>query len=195
MTPFLSTRGKQVLTGESLGTCLSTILGVWLMVFVYAAIHDQVIIRIHPEHFTVWHYEIPFTRDLSLLALLYALGGSISPGLFLGTVLYVTGRLFNLPKKSRSWIFVRVGLVIVLAEICAAIAGLAAWRMGRGVYPDFFYPDYSAGLAITQSAQLTAYLAGAFFSMLLVVGTWWSRIRERDRLRKLGTTSVDAVPD
>lgn len=72
-----------------MGTCLSTILGVWLMVFLYAAIHDQFIMRIHHEHFTVWHYQIPFTRNLSLLALLYAFGGSISPGLSLGMVLYV----------------------------------------------------------------------------------------------------------
>jgi hypothetical protein len=179
----LGRRANQVLPGETLGTCLSTILGVWLMVFLYAAIHDQFLIRIHPEHFTVWHYEIPFTRDLSLLALLYAFGGSISPGLLLGTALYVAGRLFDLPKKSRRWIFLRVGLVIVVAEICAVAAGLLAWRTGRGVYPDFLYPDYSAGLAITQSVQLTAYLAGGFFSLLLLAWTWWSRLNERRRLR------------
>lgn len=195
MTSFLKSRGRQVLPGETLGTCLTTILGVWLMVFLYAAIHDQFIMRIHHEHFTVWHYQIPFTRNLSLLAVLYAFGGSISPGLLLGAVLYVVGRLFDLPKKSRAWIFLHVGIVIVAAEMCSIGAGLTAWKLGRGIYPDVLYPDYSPGLAITQSAQFTAYLAGGFLSLGLVIWTWRSRIRDRDRLRNAGAAEGSAVPD
>ena len=177
---------KQVLPGESLGTCLRVIFGVWLLVFLYAALHDQILIRIHPEHFTVWHYEIPWTRNLTVLALLYAFGGSVSPGLALGSMLYVSGRLFALPKKSVFWILWRVGLVIVLAEAAAIGAGLVAWRLGHGLYPDLLYPEDSAGLAITQSVQLTAYGAGAFFSLLLVVWTWWSRLRDSRRMASSG---------
>jgi hypothetical protein len=174
-----------VLPGESLRSCLATILGVWLLVFLYAAVHDQFLIRIHPEHFTVWHYRIPFTENLTLLALLYAFGGSISPGLFLGVVLYVSGRLFDLPKKKVSWLLSGTVWVIVASEVFAIAAGLLAWRMGRGIYPEFLYPDASAGLAITQSVQLTAYLAGAAFSALLMAWTWWSRWCDARRLKEV----------
>ncbi|WP_310820480.1 hypothetical protein [Stratiformator vulcanicus] len=54
--------------------------------------HDLVLIRIEPRHFTEFHYDIPWTRDLNLLAVLYASGASVSPGLFFGLLLYYCGR-------------------------------------------------------------------------------------------------------
>lgn len=168
---------KSELPGESLGNCLRVILGVWFLVFVYAALHDQVLIRIHPEHFTVWHYQILFTTDLTLLAILYAFGASISPGLVLGVALFFAGRFFSPPKKSVGWLLRGTLVVFVLTELCAAAAGFAAWQLGRGIYPSDLYPDYSEGIAITQSVQITAYLSGAIFSGILLVWTWVSRVR------------------
>jgi hypothetical protein len=168
---------KTELPGESLGSCLRVIFGVWFLVFVYAALHDQVLIRIHPEHFTVWHYQIPFTTDLTLLAILYAFGASISPGLALGVALFFAGRFFSPPKKSVGWLLRGTWLVFVLTELCAAAAGLVAWKLGRGIFPSDLYPDYSEGIAITQSVQITAYLSGAIFSAILLAWTWISRVR------------------
>lgn len=142
-----------------------------------AAMHDQYLIRIHAEHFTVWHYRIPFTTNHTLLAILYALGASITPGLVLGTILFVAGRLFSPPKKSLRTIFAGVVLVALAVEICALMAGFLAWRQKKGIFPEILYPDDTAGLAITQSIQITAYLSGMVFSLILITWIWLSRLR------------------
>src|SRR4051795_3038048 len=104
------------LPGESWKSCLSTILGVWCVVWIYASLHDEYLIRIHPDHFLVWHYQVPFTSNHTLLALVYASGASVTPGLLLGICLYVSGRLFDLPKKSVRSILIGTIYVVVATE-------------------------------------------------------------------------------
>src|SRR5215212_6813188 len=91
---------RSVVPGESWTSFLSVFLGTSFAVWLYAAVHNQYLIRIAPEHFTVWHYKIPFTQDYTLLGVLYAGRASISPGGILGALLYVAGRLFNRRKLS-----------------------------------------------------------------------------------------------
>jgi hypothetical protein len=57
--------------GETWKTFLQVVLGVWLAVWFYAAVHNQYLIRIEPEHFTVWHYKMPLiTQTIQITAYL-----------------------------------------------------------------------------------------------------------------------------
>jgi len=164
--------------GESLRTCLSAIFGIWFCVWIYAALHDQYLIRICPEHFTVWLYQILFTKNFTLLAIIYAFGASITPGLVLGLSLYIAGRLFSRPKVPIIRLILSTGRVMLSVEAVALISGIIAWRLKTGIYADWLYPDYSPGIAITQTMQITAYLAGMVFSGVLIWHTWNARHQE-----------------
>lgn len=162
--------------GESWKTFLKVVIGVWFAVWLYAALHNQYLIRIAPEHFTVWHYKMPFFAGHTMLGIAYAFAASISPGLVLGIVLYIFGRLFNRPKLTPEQIVLSTVWVWIPVEICAALAGVFVWRTGNGLYPESLYPDDSPGLLITQSIQITTYLTGAVFSCFLIAYTWKKRI-------------------
>lgn len=174
--------GQTIIRGESRASFFKTVLGVWLLVWVFATLHDQYLIRIYPEHFTVWHYHIPWTDNLTLLAIAYAFGASISPGLILGTALYVAGRLFNRPKLRIRTIFLWVTAIFVAVEFLGLMAGLIAWRNKTELYPSWLYPDITPGILITQSIQITAYLAGALLSLLLLLSIWIYRGLLRDHV-------------
>ncbi len=166
--------------GESWASFGKVVFGVWFLVWVFAALHDQYLIRIYPEHFTLWHYQIPWIKDYTLLAIAYAFGASVTPGLMLGVVLYGVSRLSRRPKISNRTIFLGVFLVFLGVELCAIAAGLIAWRTGREIYPEWLYPDIAPGIIITQSIQITAYLSGMILSLGLIVWLWMKRGRVAD---------------
>lgn len=166
---------RRVVPGESWKSFLRVIFGTWLAVWFYAAIHNQYLIRIAPEHFTVWHYKMPFTQNHTLLGILYAGAASISPGGILGALLYVAGRLFDRPRLSPTRLIWSTAWVWLAVEICALATGVIVWRTGRPLYPESVYPVRSLGLLITQTIQITAYSAGAFFSVILLLWTWHTR--------------------
>jgi len=166
---------RKVVPGETWRDFLSVVYGVWMVVWIYATLHDQYLIRIAPEHFTLYHYRIPFTQDYTLLAILYALGASISPGLALGVALYVVGRLGSRPKLTTKTIIVSVIWTCVVVEICGLATGLVAWRTNRGLFPAWVYPDQTRGILTTQTIQITAYLVGLFLSATLILWTWLRR--------------------
>jgi hypothetical protein len=171
MLPSLRT----VVPGESWASFVSVFLGTWLAVWLYAAIHNQYLIRIAPEHFTVWHYRIPWTQDYTLLGILYAGGASISPGGILGALLYVAGRVFDRPRLPLRHLILSTVWVWLAVEICAIATGIIVWRTGRPLYPDSLYPARSLALFITQTIQITAYGAGVLFSLILLWWTWHAR--------------------
>lgn len=166
---------RTVVPGESWGSFLRVFLGTWMAVWFYAAVHNQYLIRIAPEHFTVWHYRIACTENYTLLGILYAGGASISPGGVLGALLYVAGRLFDRPRLSARRLVLSTAWVWLAVEICAVGTGLMVWHSGRPVYPDSLYPAKSLGLLITQTIQITAYASGALFSVILLWWTWHTR--------------------
>lgn len=168
---------RTVVPGESWKTFFGVFGGTWLAVWLYAAVHNQYLIRIAPEHFTVWHYNIPFTQNYTLLGILYAGGASITPGGILGLLLYVAGRLFDRPRLSIWQLVSSTAWVWLAVEICALATGLIVWRTRQGIYPENWYPDHSPGLLITQTIQITAYSSGAVFSMILLAWTWHRRNR------------------
>lgn len=165
----------RVVAGESWKTFFAVVFGTWMVLWLFASLHNQYLIRIAPEHFTVWHYRIPFTQDYTLLGICYAFGATASPGLVLGVCLFVAGRMFDRPKLSIAQILFSLSWVWLAVEICSLALGWRAWSTGREVYWDWAYPDDSRGLITTQTIQLTAYLSGMFFSLLLIYCTWARR--------------------
>ncbi|CAN5650922.1 hypothetical protein BH09VER1_BH09VER1_52740 [soil metagenome] len=168
----LSSALTQKVGGESWKDLVLVVFSVWLTIWILAALHDQYLIRIAPEHFTVWHPKIAETQNLTILAVLYAFWASLSPGIFLGLTLYLAARVFDRPKRSLRQIVLSVAVVWALVEICALSLGAVAWWRKAGVYPDDIYPDNSPGLLITQTIQVTMYLAGLLFSIGLLGWTW-----------------------
>lgn len=164
-----------VVPGESWGTFFKTVLGTWMAVWLYAAIHNQYLIRIAPEHFTEWHYKMPFFTSYTMLGIAYAFAASSSPGIVLGMCLFVAGRLFDRPKLSIGSLILSTAWVWIGVEICAISAGIYVGLTGRELYPEWVYPDNSLGLMITQTIQVTAYLIGALLSLILIGWTWRRR--------------------
>lgn len=146
-----------------------------MAVWFFAAVHNQYLIRIAPEHFTVWHYRIPFTQDYTLLGIAYAFGASASPGVVLGMALFILGRLGSRPKLSPLRLVFSTAWIWLGVEIVSIAAGVLVHLTSHPLYPGWVYPDDSPGLLITQTIQITAYLSGAFFSLALLMHTWRSR--------------------
>jgi hypothetical protein len=169
---------NSVVRGETWTSFLSVLLGTWFAVWLYAALHNQYLIRIAPEHFTVWHSRISFTQDHTLLGIVWAFRASISPGGILGALLYLAGRLFDRPKLSARELVFSTAWVWLAVEICALVTGLIVWRTQRGIYPADWYPVQSLGLLTTQTIQITAYSSGGLFSVILLLWTWRRRKRK-----------------
>jgi hypothetical protein len=161
---------------DSRKSAYGVILGVATMVVLYAIAHDQYIVRIAPEHFTVYHEPLGTIRNPSLLAAAYAFLASATPGLILGLACFAAGRLGARPKVRVRTILIGAALVILGTELVAAASGLFVWRLGRGILPEFVYPDPALPLVITQTIQIFCYAGSAVFSGLLLL---WLRCKRR----------------
>lgn len=84
VVPFASLRNSSLLAGEDRGSFYVTVFGIWLIVAIYAIAHDQYIVTIAPEHFTVYHPNPHGIENSRLLAAWSAVLASVSPGLLLG---------------------------------------------------------------------------------------------------------------
>ena len=160
---------------ESRRITYGIILGVWSIVALYAILHDQYIVRISPEHFTVYHHPLWGIEDPYWLAAAYAFLASFSPGLLLGVTCLFTARVGNAPKISVGYILKGVMIVVVLTELVAASAGLYVYRSKQGIYPDSWYPEKSVSILVTQTIQVTCYLSAALFSGMFVLFLIYTR--------------------
>lgn len=162
------------------------LLGVWGIVALYAILHDQYIVRIAPEHFTVYHEPLLGIEDPIRLAAVYAFWASFSPGLLLGMACVVVARGGAEPRIPVRFVLKGVLVVVVLTEVVSASVGYYVYRSEQGVYPDSWYPEYSVPLLVTQSIQVTCYFVSAFFSCLLLLGMMGQRYRWKKRGDKRG---------
>jgi len=151
-------------------------LGVFALVAGYGVVNDQFIVAIAPNHFAVYHpHYFPF-ESARLQALCFGLIGAGGPGLGWGILLYWAGHYGKLPEIGARATLLVAGTVLI-------VTALAAWALGREVaatnvtpYPNFFYPDTDDYLNVTQTVQLTNYLAGVTGAALSIVGLWAWRI-------------------
>jgi hypothetical protein len=137
-----------------------------LMVIAYAVLHDQYLVRIAPERFTVYHEPLWGIDNPPLLAAAYALCAGLVPGLALGFVCALIAQCGERLALSPAQVLRGVACVILATELLAAATGIYVYLSGNLLYPHDFYPDKSLPLVTTQTIQLTAYFAGAAFSCI-----------------------------
>jgi hypothetical protein len=151
------------------------VFGVWGLVAGYAVVHDQVIVRIAPEHFTVHHPPLWGMEDAAALALGYALRSSLAPGLLWGLALAHVARNGPRPKVPVG-VILRGSLgVILLTESLAVAAGWWVWRTERMLLPEVLYPDDGLPMRITTTVQGVCYVAGAFLAGMWTLRVAWRR--------------------
>ena len=157
------------------------VFGIWAEVFFYCVLHDQYLIRIAPEHFTVYHAPLWGITNLSLLALAWAFKASIGPGLLLGLASVFVGRAGSWPKMPVGKMLKVVAGLIVVTELAGLASGAYAWQTGEMLFPEIIYPEETRPLITTQTIQLTCYLVGALTSGGFLVWVGWWRKREQGR--------------
>ena len=145
------------------------ILGVCLLVVIYTTLHDQYIVRIAAEHFTVYHEPLWGITDPIRLAAAYGFSAGLVPGLVLGLACAVVGLHGERRPLRVTTIFTGAVGVILLVEVTSAASGGYVFFTRRPLYPERIYPDASLPLMITQTIQITCYLTSAAFSGLFLL--------------------------
>lgn len=165
------------LTDDSRGTTYFIIVGLWFVIASYAVVHDQVIVRIAPEHFTDYHDPIPGVEDPRWLAAIHALAASVVKGLPFGIICVWIGRRGGLRKTPVKTFFLGTLLILLLTEVGAVAAGFRVHQTGIALYPSAWYPDHSRPILITQTVQITCYLSAFLYSLIffLAMHRWRRR--------------------
>ncbi len=166
------------------------VLGIWLEVFLYCTLHDQYLVTLAPEHFTVYHPPLWGIENERLLALAWAFRASIGPGLVLGLAAAFVGRAGSRPRMPVAAMLKAVALGLLVTELAGLAAGAWSWFTGRTIYPEAIYPELTRPLVTAQSIQLTCYLAGTLVAAGFLRWVWRWRAgcagdgRREDRRRK-----------
>lgn len=136
----------------------------------WASAHDLYLIRVEPRHFTDYHRPLLPITNHALLALQYATVATFGPGMVFGAAAYASARIGRSPRISvrRAW-WAFLPFIVVIEG-----AALLAGELGRSrhaadstpLFPAWVYPDATAGIAYSQSVNVTAYLAAAVFGAL-----------------------------
>ncbi len=163
------------LLDETRPVTYTIVFGIWAEVFLYCLLHDQYLIRISPEHFTLYHPPLWGIENLSLLAAAWAFRASVGPGLLLGLASLFLGRAGRRPKISPATMLKIVPGLILLTEVAGLATGAGVWRSGEPFYPEAIYPDMTRPILISQTIQVTCYLAGALASAGFLGWLIWKR--------------------
>lgn len=138
-----------------------------LKIIIWACAHDLYLIHVEPRHFTDHHRPLLPLSDLRLLAVQYAVVATLGPGMLFGALAFTVSRLGSRTPHTLRFAWGVFLPFIALIETGALFVGkLAANRHAAGQplpYPGHLYPDTTAGIAYSQSVNITAYLGAAFF--------------------------------
>jgi hypothetical protein len=162
---------------EKRSVTYAIIFGIWAEVFLYCVLHDQYLIRISPEHFTVYHDPLWGITDLTLLAFAWAFRASIGPGLVLGLAALFLARAGDRPKLEPGRLLKVVPWLLIATEAAGLAAGAWVWKTEQPLFPEAIYPDLTQPMLISQSIQLTCYGVG----LLMGLGFLNWIVRERQR--------------
>jgi len=162
---------------EKRSVTYAIVFGIWAQTFIYCVLHDQYLIRISPEHFTVYHPPLWGITDLTLLAVAWAFRASIGPGLGLGLIALFLARPGNRPKIEPRRLLKMVPWLLLATEVAGLAAGAWVWKTKQPLFPEIVYPDLTEPMLISQSIQLTCYGMAALVSTGFLA--WIVRERRR----------------
>lgn len=151
------------------------VLGIWAQVLLYCVLHDQYLVRIAPEHFTVYHDPLWGIEKPALLAVAWAFRASIGPGLGLGLAALFLARAGSRPKLAPRRLLKVVPWLLVATEGVGLAAGAWVWKAERPLYPEIVYPDLTLPILISQSIQLTCYGVGLVVAVGFLAWIWRTR--------------------
>lgn len=154
-------------------TCAAFVITCALTIITWAFVHDLYLIHVEPRHFTDYHRPLLPLSDLRLLALQYATVATLGPGMVFGALAFSSSRLGSRSPHTLRFAWLSFVPFIALIETSALLVGkLASSRHAAGhplPYPASLYPDETAGIAYSQSVNITAYLAAATFGALYLL--------------------------
>ncbi|MEX0642029.1 MAG: hypothetical protein WD468_04975 [Pirellulales bacterium] len=159
------------------------VLSVALAVF-YGIVHDQITARICIEYFTVGHPQILSvpTDSPTVLGFVWGVVATWWIGAGLGLPLAAAARLGTRPKVTVAQLIRPLAVVVIVAGICASVAGpigfalaRSSWITLRGPMAELVPPPHQAAFVADLFAHNASYLAGAIGGIALVVRTWRSR--------------------
>ncbi len=161
------------------------LLGAWIVVVIYALIHDQYLVSIAPEHFTVYNPPLWGVENPRLLAAVYAFQASLSPSLLLGVACILASQK---RKKKREripvkYVMSRTVVVVLLTELVCLASWLYVTTASAPLYPKSWYPDLTKPIIATQTIQITCYCSAAFFSLLLILHLYLKENPKADQSR------------
>lgn len=162
----------------------------WLIIAVYAVLHDQYIVRLAPEHFTIYHAPLLGIEHPETLAAVYAFGASFSPGLLLGFACAFVARSGSWPRLSAKFILIGVTTVVIATELVSGFSGYFVYKRGSGIYPDSWYPTQALSLLTTQTIQITCYFTAALLSAVLLGIMFITRYRNQQLTEQDGAGST-----
>ena len=160
---------------EKRSVTYAIVFGIWAEVFLYCLLHDQYLIRISPEHFTVYHLPLWGITDLTLLAAAWAFRASVGPGLGLGLIALFVARAGTLPKVAPKRMLKVMPWLILVTEAAGLATGAWVWKTQQPLYPEIVYPELTLPLMITQTIQITCYGVGMLVSLAFL--GWIARER------------------
>jgi hypothetical protein len=148
----------------------------------YGILHDQVTARVCVEYFTIGHPPIFPTESATLLGIGWGVIATWWMGLLLGVPLAFAARAGGRPKLSvRSLIRPIIGLLVVMG-ICAILAGLTGYALGRSGSIYLLEPmasripgDRHARFLADLWAHSASYFVGLVGGIAVVVRVWRSR--------------------
>lgn len=162
-------------------------LGFMVYISLWAILHDQIVIRIEPRHFTEYHRPLLNLSNPTLLAIQYGFIATFGLGIVFGMITYFVtqyGRLVRIPLKKVFMQF--VGLSLLIESICLTLGYLQYlhYRNERThlFYPESIFPDQTLGIAITQTINVSAYLFAGLGSFLFWL--YLFRYRKKAGLRE-----------
>lgn len=156
------------------------VLGVCVMVVVWAVFHDAHLMGVEPRHFRVFHDPLLAIENDVMFAAQYAMVATTGPGMLLGGLGFVVCRLGRRKRLGMGAMVVGlVGGLWVLEVVCRGIGRMSVGRFLKGeelVYPSEWYAELSEGMVYTQTVNVTGYLGGAAVGLCLLTGLWCVRV-------------------
>jgi hypothetical protein len=150
----------------------------------YGILHDQITARICIEYFTIGHPQIlVFKIDSpTILGFAWGIVATWWVGAGLGLLLAAAARLGSRRKVDCSELIRPIILLMAVAGVLAAIAGLVGYYAARQDWIGLSGPlgvavpaDRHAAFLADAFTHSTSYLAGAIGGVVLIMWTWRAR--------------------